>query len=582
MSTDFAEHLTTEAGYHSLLRLIKPPYHPLLPVPTREQCQHKVYTAGDQALLDVFEGRSAAITREKADPYEYGYDPDFWADADRILALKKDICVLGGNRSGKSEWAAKRCVQKVVKKEGAQVWCLSTSSDTSKRDQQKLIYKYLPLHWKTAKRSEICRITYNIKDGFADGTLVGPNSSEIHFLNYKQDRTVIEGGQVDLWWADELIPIDWVVTLRGRTVDRMGKGIVTFTPVNGFSATVGEYVTGATVAAYTDTSMEDLKVTKNWPGLEPGQVPYILECLDDSYGVIFFQPEWNPYISFEELRKLWKNRSSKDQLIRIHGVTRKTSGTVFPRFGKHNVIPHDSIPPASEGTNYHVTDFAWHRNWAMLWARCTEYKGRKRVFIYREWPDFQTYGEWAINSEKPDGEKGPAQTSMGWGINDYKREILRLEGHKQLLASGDVDAEVVETRYGDPRSGNAESLADEGATTIFLQLLGDVGAPSMDILPVVGKANRALISEGINLINVWLEYNEDKPLGIENEPEFFVSERCVNLISCMKIWTGVLPTGGYNEKGASKDFIDLLRYLAVMDISYLDPNRKRSRGGGAY
>ena len=50
-------------------------------------------------------------------------------------------------------------------------------------------------------------------------------------MNYAQKRDVIEGGEVDLIWCDELVPLDWIETLRYRIVTRSGKLIVTFTPI---------------------------------------------------------------------------------------------------------------------------------------------------------------------------------------------------------------------------------------------------------------------------------------------------------------------------------------------------------------
>ena len=147
---------------------------------------------------------------------------------------------------------------------------------------------------------------------------------------------------------------------------------ITFTPVRGCSATVAEYITGARVLE-TETC-ELLPDQQCWPGLGAGLVPYQLECMNPEHAVIFFQSKHNPFIDYEELKKLWKSRSRSDILIRLHGVTDKRSGNVFPRFGAHNIIPHARIP--EEGTNYHFTDFAWNRKWFMLWFRVWEINGK--------------------------------------------------------------------------------------------------------------------------------------------------------------------------------------------------------------
>ena len=45
-------------------------------------------------------------------------------------------------------------------------------------------------------------------------------------------------------WCDELVPLDVLETLRFRLVDRNGKLAVTFTPVQGWSPTVADYLNG--------------------------------------------------------------------------------------------------------------------------------------------------------------------------------------------------------------------------------------------------------------------------------------------------------------------------------------------------
>ncbi len=585
--------------------------HPILKLPTAEQLGALLKLPnGPQALLDMLTKRQKRIKDSLMDPLRYGFKLKSWEDADALLQGRKDICVLGGNRSSKSEWAAFTCVQK-LKQPGKIVWCLSTTAKTSQRDQQKLIWKYLPPEWKNLKKTLTTRITYNAKDGFADNAFVLPNGSECQFMNYKQDRDVIEGGQVDLWWGDEMIPVDWVVTLRGRTVDRHGQGIVTFTPVRGASATVAEYITGAKVTA-TETC-ELLPDQQCWPGLPHGKVPYILQCLNPEHAVIFFQSKYNVFIDYNELKKLWAARSRSDILIRLHGVTDKRSGNIFPRFGVHNIIPHGKIP--AEGTNWHFMDFAWNRKWFMIWLRVWEINGKKRIYLYREWPDFETYGEWAVPSEKPDGERGPAQETLGYSINDYKRLMWQLEGNELKREEAERSApplpgplphsanggegagarpsggqdkdgswghsphrgtgEVIFKRLGDPRSGAVQSVQTDEVTTI-LDMLNEPGEDGLDIEvhPVQADGTRSKIVEGVNLVNQWLEYDDEQPIGLENEPILYISDRCRNVIECMKLWTG---QGG--EKGASKDPIDLLRYAAVTDIEYFPEGSLEVWGG---
>ncbi len=567
-------------GYEAIIDRLNPTPHPVIPIPTQSQCILGVTEHGEEWLPDLFRKREEAIENEKLDPIYFGFEPSMWRDADALLSTCKDILISGSNRAGKSEYAAKRCVQLALSKAGAKIWCLSTSSESSIRDQQQLIYKYLPRYMKpeTKKRSQVRYITYSQAKGFNHRVVVLPNGSEIRFMNYEQDRDVIEGGQIDLWWGDEEIPRDWIITLRGRTVDRKGKGIVTFTPITGFTPSIGEYFTGAQVKSWRNC---ELVPSFKWPGGERGKVPYQMACLNDDYAVIFFSARDNPYVDWDYLVDIWKDKPTQDVLIRLYGVTQKTTGNVFPRFGKHNVVPHEKVIEefkAKPTTRYQIIDFAWNRNWFMLWAGVQRLKDKRRIYIYREWPDYDTYGEWAVwdQSEKADGTRGPAQTTLGYGVVDYKRLIYDLE--KPIVRTENSDDETIYLRFGDPRSGAATSLAQEGTTTIFTMLQqDDPGIGPLEVLPVAGTDNDYHIREGVNLINGWLEYNPDRPISAMNEPQLYVSDKCQNLIRCMQNWTGA-----DNDKGASKDPIDVLRYAAMQDLDFVATDQPFFYGGGSY
>jgi hypothetical protein len=454
---------------------------------------------------------------------------------------------------------------------GAYVWVFSTSFETSVRDAQRLIWQYLPPQWKNLKRGKVANVSYTQKGGFSQKVFVAPNGSECRFMNYAQDSDVIEGGQIDLWWADELIPADWIITLRSRVIDRKGRGIVTQTPIKGYTNTVAEYLTGARVLEWT--KCEFFPEQQLWAGAEPGTLPYKMQCMNPSRHVMFFHSKNNPYVPYEDLVQEWKDKGTAQVLCRLYGVTSGASHTKFPRFGNHNIVPHEKIP--QKGTNYHIVDFSWEKPWAMLWLRVVRVADKRFIYVYREWPDADTYGEWVMRSDRPDGNPGPAQHPCGFGISQYKRLILEAEGHRGAPGS---QPEVIFARYGDPRSGASTALVDDGATSIFQLLEADTeNAPSMLIEPVTYTANQWHITEGVNMINEWLAYDVDKPLGLMNQPALYISDKCTNLIDCLRIWTGK-----EGDKGASKDFIDLLRYASMMDISDAAEHLQPMRQGGSY
>jgi hypothetical protein len=55
-----------------------------------------------------------------------------------------------------------------------------------------------------ANRSYIC---YTQKNGFSENKFILPNGSECVLRNYAQDITVVEGGDCDIMWCDELVPL---------------------------------------------------------------------------------------------------------------------------------------------------------------------------------------------------------------------------------------------------------------------------------------------------------------------------------------------------------------------------------------
>jgi hypothetical protein len=298
--------------------------------------------------------------------------------------------------------------------------------------------------------------------------------------------------------------------------------------------------------------------------------------------VIFFFTEINAFSPYEELVREVGTESTGRIKMRAYGYPDRAKGNIFPKFGHHNIAP---LPKVEEmlhqpGTLYLYADFAWARNWLLHWFWVTEFKGKKRVVLVWEWPDFDMYGEWVVPSRKADGDRGPAQQPIGYGYKDYKILIRSIE-----VKLGHVAFE----RRCDPRSGAATALTEEGGTCIVDQMLEDhrsreVNAKGavefdnddlapMDFLPACGDR----IQEGVNGINAWLEHDDGKSIGVDNEPIFYISERCRNAIQCFGMWTGA-----DGQKGASKDPIDLVRYAAVDDVSFVEEGVLGSYGGGTY
>jgi hypothetical protein len=85
------------------------------------------------------------------------------------------------------------------------------------------------------------------------------------------------------------------------------------------------------------------------------------------------------------------------------------------------------------------------------------------------------------------------------------------------------------------------------------------------------------LEEGVNIINDWFSYDQNQPISVVNQPKLYISEDCINTIWCIREWTGL-----DGEKGASKDPVDCMRYLAVMQPGFADDKTFKAIGGGSY
>lgn len=245
------------------------PNHPVLPLPTPEQAQEW----GSEKWREAIALRERAIAKEKADPLRHGWEPPIWKICDALLGfprpeegwnelaekirqrlgfkvLVKILLILGGNRSSKSEYVAKRTVALVSWNKAKRVWMFHSSNQMSLEYQQPLIWKYLPAELRAAAIKKAIReaveyISYTKKNGFPDGRVILPTDSEISFRNYEQNRVTIEGGEIDLSAPDELCPPDWLETMELRVSTRGGAIILTFTPVDGYTETVAMMCDGA-------------------------------------------------------------------------------------------------------------------------------------------------------------------------------------------------------------------------------------------------------------------------------------------------------------------------------------------------
>ncbi len=559
------------------------PEHPVWVLPSAGQVAALVAKGpeGVAYLQKLFEQRRARMALEQADPFRHGVRLSSWERADAQLIEREqcnELLILGGNRGAKTEWAARKVVEVLASKENAEAWCFQTTEKNSILMQQPRVWHYLLPEWKAARRGQITAITYKKATGFTNNRFVAPNGSLCDFRNYAQDPDTIEGGEIDICWCDELVPLNWLETLRYRLITRDGILIVTFTPIHGYTPTVKAYLDGA--ITLQDTEAELLK---DDPDPARRRVPLVQQCINPPTArVVYFHTQENPFNPFERLRRQLQNATRQEILTRAYGVPTKAVAGRFPKYNERvHVIDQRRWELVTKGTWYHVVDPCNGRNFYMIWACVTP---DERIIVRREWPQPGDYipgignpGMWAIpDGVKHDGAPGDAQQPFGFGLTRYAEEMRRVEqetsrewgGRKQDDKGEWILIEPAE-RLMDSRFGNAPTLA-HGETSTLIEEFEQLASGPLYFEPTAGVA----LDEGITLINDALDYNHDEPISSQNQPKLYIHEDCRNLRFALQTWTGQ-----DGKHGACKDCIDALRYLLLADPQYIEDAHRRALPG---
>lgn len=559
---------------------------------------------GPELVAALFKEREERIylASEEGDPLRHGFELEHWKDADALLSDNQYLYVAGGNRAGKSEWAAKRFVESCLAYGNSIRWCFQATEDMSRDTQQKLIWKYLPAHIKALNfkqdRRHIFKVRWSLAQGFTEGLLVLPNKTQIVFKTYKQLASENQGlelgakrGEVKKRadgsiipnigvWPDENMPLDWYKTLVTRCGTRGAKMIWTFTAINGITTTIKEFL--GTPKTVSSRPAELLSERVNIPGQPPGHMPFIQTPVTDGGAVIYFFTQWNPFSGYAEkggVKSECKDKSSEFIERKAYGFARDVMNKTFPKFAGENIISPADLP--RKMTRYKLSDPGdASRAWATLWVGVAENGWH---YIYRDWPDAQTYGEWAVPSSnplQPDGDRGDAQREQGFGVQQYADEWRRLEKVGTVIRTPDgmeverpdLKNEDVFARYTDPRAANNPHIEKHGGTNLYQKFL-DVDPP-MIFQPWSGVE----LEIGYTHVNSLLYWDKEKPLSYpDNCPKLFVTENCKQVIWMFSNFTG---QGG--AKAGGKDFADLVRGMALADLQFYESTGFKSTAGGGY
>jgi len=519
--------------------------HPILISPTDEE----IVFLGEndpQLLKELHEAHEGRIKASEEVPVRHGFNLDGWERIKDGLGTYNECLCLGGNRSGKTTGCAKILMESVTNNPDGHVVCFSQNADTSVKVQQASVWEMMPKEFKKKTKSIEGYINYSMQNGFTGSSFIFPDTrTRVDFKTYTQfsnNQTILEGfefgfragDQLNIGtWLDEYLGDDALInTLRFRLATRDSKMLIAFTPINGYTPFISEYLKGS----------ETLKTKR--AELLNRELPVQQYSPKRDASVVYLHSDENPFGGYERIAKDLRDRPEEEILVRAYGVPVKSITSLLPLFNTEvNVLSEKpnkygmsfpDISDKSKFTVYQVVDPAGARNFTSLWA-AVDREGY--VYICREWPDRNTYGEWALFGD-PKWKLGPATRKIGLNVEGYVNLFREIEE--------ELGVEVFE-RIGDSRYFAKENENNEDLFTLFDDF-------EMLFHPSDGRIEEV----GISAVDEWFTYNPNEPIDLVNRPMCYVHKDCGNLIDSLL---------NYNSQGKSdealKDFFDLIRYLRM-------------------
>ena len=517
--------------------------HPALEAPTDEEIVI-LGEADPKLLVALHEAHEGRIQSAEEDPLRHGFELPGWSRMRDALQDYDEVITFGGNRSGKTTGCAKMVMESVTENMDGHVVCFSQNADTSIKVQQAAIWEMMPREFRRKTKSIDGYINFSMQNGFTGSSFIFPDTrTRVDFKTYTQfsnNQTILEGFEfgfrnpsgtnIGAWLDEYLGDAALVNTLRFRLATRDSKMLLGFTPIDGYTPFVSDYLKGAETLETKPASL-----------LNEEQVPVIQYSPERDAGVVYLHSDENPFGGYDRIAKDLKNANRDTIMVRAYGLPTKSMTSLLPNFSPEvNVLSEEpnkydmTFPDKKSLTWYQVVDPAFARNYVAIWAGVSE---NEEIFIRREWPDRDTYGEWALFGD-PKWRKGPASDKIGYDVERYCELFKDIEE--------DLGIEVTE-RIGDSRFFAKENENNVDLFTSFY----DFG---MNFTPSDGQ------QEGIGNTSLddWFFYNPNYDLDPANRPRCYVHQDCGNLIDSMI---------NYNASGkadeALKDFFDLIRYLRM-------------------
>jgi len=521
--------------------------HPFLEAPTAEEIVW-LYDHNLPLLKQLHKAHEGRIEASVNDPIRYGFDLPGWERIRNGLNTHNECLALGGNRSGKTTGFAKIVMEAVTESRDGHVVCFSQNEDTSIKVQQAAIWEMMPREMKKKTKSMDGYINFSMQNGFTGKSFIFPDTrTRVDFKTYTQfsnNQTILEGFEygfpdpaginIGAWLDEYLGDATLVNTLRFRLATRDAVMGVGFTPIDGYTPFISDYL----------KNVETLE-TRSAALIKGREVPVRQYSPSRDASVVYLHSDENPFGGYERIAKDLRGRPEEEILVRAYGVPVKSMTSLLPLFNTEvNVLSDQKenkygmkFPDVSNKaryTVYQVVDPAGARNYVSIWAAVDE---RDNVYICREWPDWDTYGEWAEFGD-PKWRYGPASKKIGLSVHGYCELFDEVEN--------DLGVEVFE-RIGDSRFFAKENENNEDLFMSFEEY-GFIFVPSDGRMEEVG----------LSALDEWFNYNPNEPIDAANRPRCYIHESCRNLIDSLI---------NYNSKGKMdeplKDFFDVIRYLRM-------------------
>ena len=520
--------------------------HPILPSPSDEEIV--LLGESDPKLLEkLHQAHEGRIRASNEDPLRYGFDLEGWVRMQEGLNEFNEVLALGGNRSGKTTGCAKMVMDAVSKNEGGHIVCFSQNADTSIKVQQPAIWEMMPKEFRKKTKSIDGYINYSMQNGFTGSSFVFPDTkTRVDFKTYTQfsnNQTILEGfefgfknpegNNIGAWLDEYLGDAALVNTLRFRLATRDSKMLIGFTPIDGYTPFIADYLKNA----------ETLQ-TKPAELLRGKEVPVAQYSPSRDAAIVYLHSDENPFGGYERIAKDLQGRPEDEIKVRAYGLPVKSANSLLPYFNTEvNVLSDEpnkygmtfpDISDTNRYTVYQVVDPAGARNYTMIWAGVNDIG---EVYIRSEWPDRATYGEWAMFGD-PKWKYGPAAKKIGLNVEGYCELFKEIEQ--------DLGLQVTE-RIGDSRFFARENENNDDLFTAFY----DYG---VSFIPSSG----VMEEQGIAALDDWFSYNPNMEIDEANRPLCYIHSDCGNLIDSLI---------NYNSRGKAdeslKDFFDVIRYLRM-------------------